>query len=634
MFLFVSLSKAKKTVTGKKTSTHLKGAGSPGLTPVKKTVVKNGKSFVQTFYIKTTVEAPKAKTKAPPKLKKPSAPKTVKQSKPVDDKSHMWNKPDGFYIPVDGKAIHIPDSHINTIVSYKGATFVIHNAVNFNDDATVTLLKKFKVSEKITGLGVSVQADTPKEAMKSAEEIMGHMTPEKIAETIEKQKKIGEYESVYGGILQEEKEARPSIAKTKDISREANSKDYNKAAGELVARYGESLHSSKQSVLEWIKDVEFTGSIDNLADLMDIVSSPRVLDYAIKKAMTYRASDVHLKILDEVQGMASSSKEFPDIFTLDNIDAWGKEHYNGFWEGHPFHSALKVGLAKMQAEDAAAYALKNNVGYYEAVDAINLILEERNIGLEKTLDWKDHAGHTWKVSDFKTMGRWVGGHVTPNRERAKEYFKNKMLRQVSLEDGEVSGVFIDPPDDPSRAVLEVMLEHLQDFPLTDTAEGTLYRGTKGSVWRNAVEGDVIPFGFASFTHSHEVGDGYASSALLVMKKSTVSTVDNPGGDQVRGVDLYRMMQETSEKAPVVRGVLESTYVTGFESEQEFIPMAPALRIEKRVQEPGKAYVTLYVSPYHMDLVPMVKAKLANDYERILAMEKTFNYTMHDEPEGL
>jgi len=589
------LQKAKITVVSKNGIPVSKKNGNPlkgktGYTPVKKQVTKNGKTFMQTFYVKIKDEAKEVKTSKPEKVKEP-----VK----ISDMPDIYNMYDGFFINYEDKAIKMPDEYVVKQLDYAGHSWVLSRSFSGSlDGDSLEVSKTFKLYEQSTGMSVGY-GDTKYEAEINAKQIIDSHKKD-LDSIIASKKVVGEL---------------PKISDTQNVKVDDSGKfldldDAKEEAKKILLERGLEDDIDVSKFTDWLMDTEEVttkGDLKNYkAFKMDNLTTD-ILKVAMYKKLKYEDARKSEEAIDEIWYEAKNLDSHGEWeitnnkLTRNDISEWADKHENSLTKGiYMAEWGVDIPNAeKWKPIDVVGYAIRKKCSLAYTKKWLEAKLEDEiKKKMPKQVDqteFTDTYGMKWDKNSVRSIGRWVNGHVEPNRRAARELFEN---RRKSVEDKGYTDV------------VKTVETHAKPYT------GIIYRGTGNREWLTGEIGDVVPVGMASFSKSKDQADNFSKKVTLIIEPKDVDPT-NP----VVGVDVCALADAVYDSGDTSFG--KQSGVNDYYKEKELILMSPACKILRREGS------MVWVQPVEMDLVQFMKA-LFND--RIEAMGRTFDFHTWDEPE--
>lgn len=576
-----------------------------GLIPVKKQVTKKGKTFSQTFYVK-----PDSVPKEP---RKPTAVDALGSGGPYA-REH-YNKPDGFYIQFnlgggESKAYRIPEKHIYGTHTYAGFNLVIHRVLSPAPE--LTFQARYRISELSTGLGLGVDFEDPKEAIRLAEAKIDKLTPGGVAKTVNSARKISYY--TYDENIVSDTDDFPAV----EPNRPTTEEDYTKTAIRIFNNSGMDEYSESEGIIltvedieDWLKGKDIDASTtDELIEVEKVAREPNILRAAVYEGLSYEEAEERQGYIDHLTNLIYESTKFSDAidaFGPEDVESWGKRRSDNLLSD-PLIYDISVGSdldpdIEWNAADIMAYAIMNDMTVAQvqeiALDDIKASEDEMDAqGLV------DVGGGSWKLSDLSALGLWVSGKVESNRTDAKAMFYRR----------ETGG---------DESAYEPLVEAIERH--STPVEGVLYRGTRNKDWLDAEVGDIVPVGIASFSRSESSAEDFSMQnpsrgpCILILDPDDATESDLPVGVSVTDI-------VDAGRASGIGATLSSLKVDKYYFERETIVMAPAVEILAIDLDSGR----VRVRPAKMNLVRFTKSNSDSDF--IARLEKTFDEPLHRDAE--
>lgn len=580
----------------------LRKAGKVGLVAVKKQVTKKGKTFSQTFYVKPD-SVPKAPNGPTPVTGLEKQPQKILLMRGDNSYELESNRPEGgFFMQNAEKAVRVPEKYIVKVIKRIGHTFVIHRALGKYslDDERLMWKSDYVMTEVNTGLRLTQPEDTIEKTESAGLDILGKHIKEDIDRLIENNKSIKELEPWMNTEDWKAEEPKRVISfEERQIFAESIWKEYLDAEDGPV---------TLQQVDDWVRDIEGINYNTDLNEAREQITTKDILEEAIVEKLPYVTSEIRLKGLYEIIALANESEMAEaGVASVDYVTVveWARKHEGNLVDGFnsiKYGTSYDSGEEAWTAADVVAYAIESEISLGNA----QATAEERTAEIDEeekaeerkemqNMEFTDPEGKTWNWDDLHSIGAWVGGKVKSTREAAKAL--DEMLRG----DKHVSII-----DD----IVDVVNKHASVY------NDILYRGTGNRAWLESEVGDILPVGMASFSKNMLKAKGFSETVLLILEESA-GTLDDP----VIGIDVNEVVAD-GENAGFENAVAESG-IAGYDYEEEFIVRAPAFEIIRRVGN------QVFVKPREMSLLEMMKSLFA---DRIKEMERTFDYSLHREPE--
>jgi len=523
------------------------------------------------------------------------------------DKSYEFesNRPEGgFYISAfqatEDKAVRVPEQVIVKTLSIWGHTFVVHQ--HLHAEEVPYWSSEYVVTELSTGLRLSAAAGTAEEAEQQARKKAHEVGRGSLDKTIGGAKNIADKVNVEMNTEDWRIDAPKKMIT--DEEREAFAKELR---DELLD--GEDGGFTVSDVADWLEDRMDVTTTQDIEAIRNDVNDPWVLKQAIMENMDYFAAETKAGAINDILKLLPSAETMGYMIVqnmdYESISDWAKKHENNLTDGfdsYQYGVDYESGDQAVSAADVVAFAIDQDISLDTAQSQMEESIQQQESEFQaetiEAVDFADSNGKSWNGDDLHEIGRWVGGTVRSTRDAAKE-----------LDDCR-RGENICPDDD--NPIVKVVEDHIAPY-----TEGNLYRGTGNGryAWLASQVGDVIPYGLASFSKSESQALGFDSTVLLIIEKT--EDVENP----IVGIDIQSVIED-GRLAGFDSAVTE-TGIASYEEEQEVILRAPALQVVRR--EANK----VYVKPIDMKLLNIMKALFE---DRIAAMERTFDYPLHREPE--
>lgn len=554
-----------------------------GLVPVKREVTKNGKTFMQTFYVKpdTTPSAPSKPTPA----ESAAAPKR--------EKPH-YNMEDGFYVHFGQAAIRIPDEYVAKTLEYRGFQCVIAQTIDRTEDG-FKFSGKYRMYELTTGLAVGSIADTPQRAENLGTSNLSQKSEEQLSGVLASSQKITTMDNV--------------ISDTDEFP--ADPPNYYYTEEELDERLksiwknkldGEDGPLSYDQFREWAVEQE---QVQNNNDVNQLETGDEwLIEQAVIEGIDYDDAKSRDDAISEIISEASTSNMFDADYDYETVADWGREYEDNLIYGittDHLGTSSEYGN-EWNAGDVIAYAIENDVDISTAqdtaIEATDEADEEYKGSLMEDLEFEDRNGKLWDSDDASALGDWVTGAVKSNREAAKAMFQKRR-------EG------MDADSESYSDVVAMVESHAAPY-----TEGTLYRGTSNRDWLTAEIGKMVPYGIASFSKSEQQARSFSTEVILVMDQS--DDTESP----IIGVDVNEVVEAADNDG--FYDAMNDLNITQYSEEQELITICPALMVTRRENN----YV--WVKPMEMNLVQLMKSLFDDEVARL---EATFDYPLHREPEG-
>jgi hypothetical protein len=575
----------------------------PGLMAVKKPVSKKGKTFYQTFYVKT------------PESEKPDKKKTVDDAKQPKGKSKVWNMADGFYVTKFDSSqspltyrVKIPEEHIHSVIKHRGRTLVVARGLIGDPEFGDVQFSTWRVYDQRSGTSLTPAGETPDSAIAIMKEMTANVPQKKWDSILDNAPKIGSKGVVYDQEVEDVYEPKAPV------------KDTRKAAIKLMAKMDDDAESvtgymAPHTLAEWIEE-----QIPNQQEFRWLLEEKElrsdILIAAVKDHLSVADARTQEDTIADIRTAARSTElmEHREL-TREDVKFWADQHTG---TGFPY-ATLKDGIdfndwrilddsydINMPGEDIVAYAVANNLTILEAHRHFERVADDIRAGIDGESSFEDFGGNEWTLGDLRWLSAWVGGEVESNRKDAKYMFAGRRGKD-----------FVDDYGLTFAGVVESHLTEITDVPV-------LYRGTKNLSWQEAAIGDVIPFGMGSFSKSVTAAYDFSDGPVLVF--------ENTAGP-IYGIDVNRLVADgTANNVHAVH----TLNIDRYPNEKEVITMAPSFRItrmEKVSTGYSNAYRThVYVEPVGMDLVQYAKSQSESRSELIARMERSFDYPLHREPE--
>jgi hypothetical protein len=579
-----------------------------GLVPVKKQVTKNGKTFMQTFYVKadTPPEGPTIITQGQVEQELPDNPRDIK------------NMPDGFYIQHtygNKQRTKVPSKYIHSVFRYLGATFVCHLAM---DKESQTIGPKYVVSELTTGLRVGPGEYSPEEAIESLKNRTIQYTEKGMQQLLDSRDKITDV-PLSGSDPETYSYTEPTKVLTdeerddeiRSIFADFFQGDFNEEDG-----YSKLTGTDYQTVKSWVEenwDMKTGNDVSRVRRDISIYEEDDVR-LAVQQNIDLDSAETLRRNIDTIQE-ALSSNDYNDIAAYeDDILKWaedaGQDLTSEMFDADDFDVEYpSLADTYMYGAAVIAFAYEGDMGLYVAKRIQEDAAEEAESAMTEDVSILDDYGEAWSYEDLEIVGRWVRGSVNENREDAKALDnERRVAAQVGNVD-EPSGSF-----NPIVATIEAKMSKIQDE--------FLYRGTGNDEWEKGKIGDVIPIGLASFTHSEEIASRKFQGVTRVLL-----VIDNSEDNPIVGVDVANLI-EAGENQGFMEAIISSG-VGEYDDEEEVIVRAPALEIVSKSKNDAGGLV-VHAKMAEMNLIPFVKSEIT---DRIKAMEATFNYPLHREEDA-
>ncbi len=576
----------------------LSKAGRQGLIAVQKQVTKKGKTFTQTFYVKPDT-LPKAQNGPTAVVVLEQRPKKIQLLRGSETYEFESNRPEGgFYINMrkygEPVAVRVPEKYIVKTLEHRGHTFVVHRRLRSAE--TPEWDADFAVTELVSGLRAG-SGETPEDAEMMA---LAQMTEEKLPQERlnEVIRKAGKVEDVADVTM--DTEDWPTKEPKKFLSAEEITILATGLWEDILD--GEDGGFAVEQVEEWLRDTEKVKTAKDAELAKNDFGNQWTLEQAIVEEITYDEALERETAIGEIQVLAMHSDMFGgEEMDWDTVADWARENEDNLVDG--FDASIwgvnyKSGDEAWTVNDIVAYAITNNVSLKQAEETAEIAVkeEEEEMEAEEMADISiDSDGKNWDGHELQTLGTWVNGSVRGPRDSCKAL--DDCRRQRSEEECEA--------DYP---IVRIVEEHLSPYVGTP-----LYRGTGNThhAWLESKPGDIIPYGMSSFSRSEIKARGFGGEVLLIIEDTK----------EVMGVDVYQLIRDGKEAG--FERALSETGVDSYEDEQEFLIRAPALEIIRREEN------RVYLKPVEMNLLEMMKSIFA---DRIKAMERTFDYPLHREPE--
>jgi hypothetical protein len=581
----------------------LSKAGKAGLVPVQRMVTKKGKTFMQTFYVKPEEAKPEKKQPSVQSVKRPKLIMLLRGDNTYEFES---NRPEGgFYIASTNKAgedeaVRVPGRLIESVFESKGYTFVVHRALTDENSWS----DRYVVTELTTGKRACVPRESPEAAIALTHSNIDPLSKEAMDEIVSNKNapKVAGMDNVIT-----ETDDWPE----KQPERKLSNRELNELAKEIRSKFLDEDQFSQQEVRDWLYTSTTVATEKDREDLLREFESEtqQIIQEAIIEKMTFSDAHARIEALDEVQSaLGNLNTTYGTTYNMEQILEWADKHEDGFTTG--FNSYMygvnyESGDEAWTPGDVIAYAIENDVSLDNAQQNAENFVDDEEAQLKaeeaeyaaEDISFTDGYGNAWDFDSLNQISRWVGGTVKSVRDTTKEI--DELLRRGSSE------------PKPMNKILDVVEEKMVTFD-----GDALYRGTGNLTWGTAEVGDVIPYGLASFSQSSVEAEKFGKY-LLVMEPAE----DNP----IKGLDIYTTIRDGREAG--FENELSSMAVDEYYYEQEFIVRAPSLEVVRREGN------SVYVRPHEMDLLEVMKS-LFGDVERIKNLERTFDYSLHREPEGI
>jgi hypothetical protein len=601
----------------------LKAKSKKGLVAVKKQVTKNGKTFVQTFYVKPDNS----------KSKKPSKPVPVEDSKQFD-KPH-WNASGGFFIQSHDKLVKIPEKYIESSINIKGKTFIIHRGIsNLDKDPNqYTIASTYVATELNTGLaavGISEESETISGIRATLYNKLEAYSEEGLDNLIKKGTTGFNTKLSSGAVFTNtdnlKEEHLPKYLTIEEIQEYSDSL-YAKYKLELTENDEAVNEVSKEDFRKWINDL-IVKDTDKAVLEKDIHSNPTVGGYYLRLAVNY---DINMEEAQELFSIANEVKSateqygfnitrkkafdwvatnelYDSSWDINDYDIYYDDKYGGgiFEEGSQIIAgAVAYGLPPEDAKEE---------GMDRLLDAQNDMDEENDAISLENFEMKDAYGKWWDGKDLRRLGKWVyGTDVKEKRGLAKSVFQQ---RREGLD---YSALY----EDSTFETIEKQSSEIKDT--------LVYRGTGNVAWLDAEVGTAVPLGIASFTKSIDVTKKFSSEVTIIIGEPAYEErVSTTYGEPVPiiGVDVDSLIKTGREKD--MGPQLRQTGVDEYADEHEVIVVAPSVEIVRVNKDTG----IVWVKPVEMDLIKVMKSLFSNKDGFIELLERTFDQAMREDTEEL
>lgn len=578
---------------------ELSKGGKQGLIPVKKQVSKKGKVFTQTFYVKpgedpVVVKAPKAETKKV-------------ENRPVDKVSKRWNMPDGFYVLTQGASfdyrVRISDSDIFKIINFRGREFYIARGLAGDADKGTLILNNFRAYDPKSGYAVAPSGSSVEDAENIMKKKLSNISDESFYGKLDNAKPIKSIKRVYTKKLEVEdsfghiESYEDAAKKVLEYQSEKSGVDSKIPLGEVATWLHGQVATNRD--LRWM-----------IEDMDDITNDMFV--YAVKNNMSFDNVRDREKTIDGILSHVSNSRSVDGaiITNIDreDIEAWAKKFNVNLVHGIDFNS-LQINDEDDQfyvpGSRIVAYAVSEGISIGESYDHFNEMISEQQDEVESFVD---SSGNHWGNNDMQMLGDWVDGNVKSKRNDAKDMFRMR-------ENG----------NDMVGTFANVLEQHATKFT------GKLYRGTFNKEWGNTKPGDVFQFGLGSFSlvesNARNFTNSHGDGTILIMDSSEFES-------PVVGVNVNQLADEAEEAG--AGSAIQKYRISSYRDENEFIVLAPSLEIisVKKDTEYGNLYTIVHVKPIKTDLIRLMKAQFESRGILMEMIERTFDYPLHREPEGV
>jgi hypothetical protein len=638
----------------------LEKAGKAGMIPVKKQVVKNGKVFMQTFWVKPD------KTPDPPKTPGDKLFEAVVEAVSKESKPTM---PEYFSIARKDdtlKIVGMPKSLVKLNFEHFGEKFFVGPA--WHNERWDT--GQYKVYHKGVGLTIPLEGylsgegvenlpgnnDIGETARAAAVATLNIHGEEKTKSLIESAKgRLGDY-SIYGQADESKNYALEKLEKEKQAEEEKRRAE-EKALEDRAARIellGDALDDTVQETLEYFgledeegfadllrsffldREPEDEDDLDNIAsDIQDNLQD--VGFHIFMVGMTYEAPDVTLADAGSIQSDFLDINRFltedgNDPLTVEEFLTWWD--YMGqkeIWEGDIVRFEDMDDSGELTAGRIVKHMVENDLSPDQAFEWAQGVISER----EDYKDWNSPWGVAWTNDELRGLGQWVDG----NHTQMRQWLKRKD--------------FIDGGGDPTEASMKFQtgdylpfIDNFQSWSFDDVCEDNIYRtydsdpsaepmyglfrGTRNPDWKNLNVGESIQLGAGSFSKSLSAAGQFTDNNNV----NTILVLSERFNDVVSAVDVDGMIAEMDESGD--SRLASATGVNQYPGEHEVIVRSPKLQIaDKYVDFTGTTF--LHVKMIDMDGTEFIKAKFYPDRQALIdAVEAEFDLPLHrdpKEPEG-
>ena len=559
------------------------------LVPVKRMVSRKGKSFVQTFYVRSD-QLPK----------KPSAPKRAdvpisvsrSNSGPFGD-AHVYTLiRDGAHMT----AKRIPQSAIHSTFTWNGRDFAVHSRYDPVNQLFVSNL--YDVSDISSGTVVYTKSD-----IESLEEVKDSaINSMKHNRSLNRRLRMSTSLTERPESDLDDSPSRMDALITQDHIAEA--------ALEIADAMGWSINneSALATISSWIEQhIDYREELDLLLNEIE-PSLQFALETAILGDQEWGQAKETARVLQRIAARAH--------YDIDRVSEWHQSvdmpplTTDDFLEVDDTNLELSVDQVDDILHRAYERMVDEELSLSEAQDWIDNRVEElmqEEEDADQTLSefsFTDSLGIPWDGRSLSVLGTWVvGGVVKDVRDQVKLYDRERRFGN----------------EDVKGDVQEVVESHIEQLPKDDV----LYRGTGNPAWLMAEKGDVINVGLASFFHTQSAVEPFMPSVdyegtrkkILIELKSTEE-------NRIRGTDVARLIQELQERDD---DILKSSKISIHRNEEEFLVRTPSVKVVDIVDTDETTRIV--VEPNEMDLIK----SMANVFvDRIAEMEKTFDQAMRDD----
>jgi len=595
----------------------LRKAGKQGLIAIQKQVTKKGKTFTQTFYVKPESVPTKPD---PPKVVTVPEREMMYISRESGKYKFESNRQEGgfFLASKNDTAIRVPTGLIEKVIDFKGHTFVLHRAVHIGEDENMKWLGSFRVSELSTGVSVSSLKDTAQEAEDSFRDLIGSKTQEDLSNVIEKTIKVANMTNVI---------VATDNFPVNDVKRKLTEWDFTEAARNVWINHFQGTGAKMDmiqinKIKKWMDETEGITFNDDLQKFFETDMTTESLSHAIKYELPYNDAENSIVAIHEI------SEELANIApeTIAEITEWAHNHEDDLTDGfneYEWNISDSNGNEMHDPADIIYYAMENNMSLREAKYELQQVVDANEEPDEPAFDKiniTDSYGYDWDYGDISPISSWVGGVVETTRHAMK-----------ARDETHRKGIDIEGKLEQLRADNGSLIDNIIDSVERHMApynETILYRGTRNDSWLNAEEGQIIPFGMASFSKSDVKAHDFSHGKTVI-----IFDTSNPD-DKVTGVDVHGLTQDIRD-AGYSSGMSAQTNLEAYDDEKEVIIRSPSIEIIKIVdntmlEESGQEQQRIiYARPAEMNLVQFMKSLFEDD---IAEMERTFDYPLHREPE--
>lgn len=598
-------------------------AGKQGLIAIQKQVTKKGKTFTQTFYVK-----PESVPKDLDKLKQVEVPEreVIHISGKSGDFELESNRPEGgfFLVLAEGSAVRVPNSLIEKVIKLKGHTFVLHRTLNTStgDSDFWNWTESFRVSELSTGLSLGLSYETIEDTEKAFKSFMVDKSEVDLDRVIGGATKVADIEEVMvdtDDLTVHDVKQRVADEDIKTVARDLwmNYMQYDEDIPEGVSKFTENL-------ADWMTDVVGVKYNTDIQKIIQEVNDGKVLKHAVKYNLEYYDAFYSLGAIDDAMNEIVTADMDTDIVYNDVLQ-WAHDYEDDLVNGYDpsqYGVSDNYGDEKWSPAEVLKHAIEDNMDLHDAQYEARQEVEKNSDEEEpfEDISITDAHGKHWKYDDIQSISEWVGGVVQTTRNKMK---MNDESRRRSIDLEKLKGLQGSTTGDQ---IIDAVERHLVSYH-----KQVLYRGTKNPAWLTAEVGQIVQMGLASFSKDRFKAEGFTDgSVVLVMDTSDKY---NP----VVGVDIDNLIYSIRD-AGYSKGLSRNTSFDAYDDEKEFMVRTPSIEITK-IEE--GAYLrehndmglnvkrVIYIKPTEMSMVQFIKALFEDN---TLAMERTFDFNLHREPE--